>query len=255
MKTQSGLRRDEISVLDSELAHAPCIRESFHRESSDVKALLQLSSITISEFSRRLTASERSLALAQKKMDGLHRANAGLRTELMRVNIKADQAQHLAFHDELTGLANRRLLLDRLTQAIAHASRQKRHVALVFFDINGFKSINDTYGHAHGDAVLKGVAERLRICLRTTDTACRYGGDEFVVMLPEIAGEQSVAAVEQKLRCQLAEPYLINGDRLTAKPSIGIAVYPDDATDHHDLIRLADLAMYNAKPLKQAHNN
>lgn len=251
MKKQVGLRGNGIPSLDCELAHVPYFPESLHREPADVNALLQLSSITISEFSRRLTASERTLALAQKKMDSLHRANAGLRTELMRVNVKADKAQYLAFHDELTGLANRRLLLDRLTLAIAHASRQKKHVALVFFDIDDFKSINDQHGHAHGDAILQGVAERLRICLRTTDTACRYGGDEFIVMLPEIEGEQSASIVEQKLRAKLAEPYRVNGDLVTANLSIGIAVYPDDATDHHDLIRLADQAMYNAKSLRK----
>lgn len=251
MKNQSELRSNGISILDCELAHVPHFPDSLYREPSDVNALLQLSSITISEFSRRLTASERNLALAQKKMDSLHRANIGLRTELMLVNIKADKAQHLAFHDELTGLANRRLLLDRLTLAIAHAMRQERHVALVFFDIDDFKSINDQYGHAHGDAILQCVAERLRICLRATDTACRYGGDEFIVMLPEIAGEQSAAVVEQKLRAQLAEPYRVNGDLVTANISIGIAVYPDDATDHQDLIRLADQAMYHAKSLRK----
>lgn len=235
MKKQSVLRSNGISINVCEPVQAPSFQEVLYREPSDMNALLQLSSITISEFSRRLTVSERNLALAQKRMDALHKDNVGLRTELMRVTVKANKAQHLAFHDELTGLANRRLLLDRLTLAIAHASRQKRHVALAFFDIDDFKSINDQYGHAHGDAILQGVAERLRFCLRTTDTACRYGGDEFIVMLPEIAGEQSAAVVEQKLRTHLAEPYRVNGDLVTANLSIGIAVYPDDAMDHHNL--------------------
>ncbi len=104
------------------------------------------------------------------------------------------------------------------------------------------------FGHTDGDKLLQAVAERLCACLRAADTACRYGGDEFIVMLPEVDGEQSAAVVEQKIRAQLAAPYLIDGTLITVTLSIGTAVYPVDARDHRDLIKLADTAMYRAKP-------
>jgi len=165
----------------------------------------------------------------------------------MEVERKAATANHLAYHDALTGLPNRRLLLDRLNQAIAQASRQKKRVALVFFDVDGFKAINDKLGHTAGDKLLQGVAQRLSTCLRAADTACRYGGDEFIVLLPEVEGGQSAAIVEQKIRAQLAAPYLVDGTMISVTLSIGTAVYPVDAKDHHDLIKLADAAMYSVK--------
>jgi len=183
----------------------------------------------------------------QKELDALAEANSYLRRQLMEVERMAATANHLAYHDALTGLPNRRLLLDRLNQAIAQASRQKKRVALVFFDVDGFKVINDKLGHTNGDKLLQGVAQRLSSCLRAADTACRYGGDEFIVLLPEVEGERSAAVVEQKIRATLAAPYLVDGTMITVTLSIGTAVYPVDARDHHELIRLADAAMYSVK--------
>jgi len=193
------------------------------------------------------TASEQHSTAVHKELEALAEANSTLRRKLMEVERKAATANHLAYHDALTGLPNRRLLLDRLNQAIAQASRQKKRVALVFFDVDGFKVINDKLGHTNGDKLLQGVAQRLSACLRAADTACRYGGDEFIVLLPEVEGERSAAAVVQKIRATLAAPYLVDGTMITVTLSIGTAVYPVDARDHHELIRLADAAMYSVK--------
>lgn len=212
-----------------------------------LRMLLEQSRMTLTALTQALADREQHLSAAHKKLAILTQANTQLRRELKGIEKKATIANHLAFHDPLTGLPNRRLLMDRLSQAIAQASRQKKSVALVFFDVNGFKAINDKLGHSHGDKLLRIVAQRLCACLRAADTACRYGGDEFIVLLPEIDGEQNAAVVQQKIRAQLAAPYLLNGKRVRMTLSIGSAVYPADAKDRHDLIRLADAAMYCAK--------
>lgn len=201
----------------------------------------------MTELTHASTVSGRHSTAAQNKLEALVEANSYLRRKLMEAERKAATANHLAYHDALTGLPNRRLLMDRLNQAIAQASRQKKRVALVFFDVDGFKVINDKLGHTNGDKLLQGVAQRLSACLRAADTACRYGGDEFIVLLPEVEGEGSAAVVEQKIRAALAAPYLVDGTLITVTLSIGTAVYPVDAKDHHDLIRLADAAMYSVK--------
>lgn len=161
------------------------------------------------------------------------------------------QAQHLADHDELTGLPNRSVLRDRLSQAIAQAARQHKQVGLLLLDMDGFKSVNDRLGHATGDKLLQRVAQRLLTCIRGADTACRYGGDEFVILLPEVGGGESVAEVARKLRAQLDPPYVVDGHTIEVTASIGVAVYPADGDSQNELIRRADLAMYRAKP----HNN
>jgi diguanylate cyclase len=213
----------------------------------DLTAQLQKSHVALAELALALRTTKRHSVAVRKKLESVEKTNSSLRREMVEVETKAATANHLAYHDALTGLPNRRLLLDRLNQAIAQASRQRKRVALVFFDVDGFKAINDKMGHTSGDKLLQAVAQRLCACLRTADTACRYGGDEFIVMLPEIEGEQSAAVVEQKIRKQLAAPYLVDGSTITVTLSIGTAVYPVDANDHRDLIKLADLAMYSAK--------
>ncbi len=201
----------------------------------------------VAGLTQALTASERHSTEVQKKLEALAEANSYLRGKLVEVERKVVMASHLAYHDALTGLPNRRLLLDRLNQAIARPSRHGRRVALVFFDVDGFKAINDRLGHATGDKVLQEIAQRLSACLRATDTACRYGGDEFIVMLPEVEGAQGESVVKQKILTQLAAPYLIDGAVIAVTLSMGIAVYPEDAKDCHGLIQLADAAMYSVK--------
>lgn len=217
---------------------------------------LQQSTVALVEFARAFKArNERRSTISQKKLKILEETNVSLRRELIAAEKRALIANHLAYHDPLTGLPNRRLLLDRLNQAIVQASRQKKSVALVFFDVDGFKKINDKLGHTSGDKLLQGVAQRLCGCLRAMDTACRYGGDEFIVMLPEVDGEQSATIVEHKIRAQLATPYLIDGSAITVAVSSGTAVYPADANDYRELIKLADTAMYSAKANGAAPTN
>ena len=124
----------------------------------------------------------------------------------MEVERKVVMASHLAYHDALTGLPNRRLLLDRLNQATARPSRHRRRVALVFFDVDGFKAINDKLGHAKGDKILQEIARRLSACLRETDTACRYGGTSSSSCCRKSRTSRGAAVVQQKIRAQLAAP-------------------------------------------------
>src|SRR5271166_3896244 len=154
---------------------------------------------------------------------------------------------HLAQHDGLTDLPNRILLYDRLTQAITLAKRRRKKLAVLFLDLDRFKHINDSLGHGIGDRVLQSVAERLRECVRTTDTVSRQGGDEFVVLLSEIKKLQDAAVCAEKILAALSEPFGIDHHNLYAAASIGIATYPDDGTDADTLMKHADLAMYQAK--------
>ncbi|MEO7717757.1 MAG: EAL domain-containing protein [Capsulimonas sp.] len=152
-----------------------------------------------------------------------------------------------AFHDSLTGLPNRVLFLDRLRQALAIAGRKREQVAVLILDIDRFKDVNDTLGHAAGDALLQEVAERLRISLRAEDTLARMGGDEFTLMMPSLKDPQDAAHVAQKLLENLRRPLVIDGHELFVTASIGISVYPHDGDEDSTLLRHADQAMYRAK--------
>jgi len=154
---------------------------------------------------------------------------------------------HLAQHDFLTGLPNRLLLTERLSRAIGQARRHGKRVALMFLDLDNFKHINDSLGHTIGDLLLQLVAERLKICVRNTDTVCRQGGDEFVILLTEIEQTQDAASVAEKLLAAFAEPCLIGGQELHVTLSIGISIYPDDGQDADEVMKNADTAMYHAK--------
>ena len=163
------------------------------------------------------------------------------------------QMSYMAEHDFLTGLPNRSLLTDRLAQAIALAQRHGKKVALMFLDLDHFKHINDSLGHAVGDQLLQSVAKRLQECVRHSDTVCRQGGDEFVVLLAEVEAVQDAALTAEKLIEAMAAPHLIGGHRLHVTLSIGISLYPDDGKDVEALVRNADTAMYHAK--KSGRNN
>lgn len=156
---------------------------------------------------------------------------------------------YLAEHDFLTGLPNRALLTERLSQAIGLAHRHRKQVALLFLDLDDFKHINDSLGHAVGDQLLKSVAGRLAACVRGTDTVCRQGGDEFVILLAEIERPQDAAQIAEKLRAALAVPHLIGGHELHVALSIGISVYPDDGISVDTVMQNADTAMYHAKAI------
>lgn len=157
------------------------------------------------------------------------------------------QIQQLAFHDGLTGLPNRRLLSDRIEMAIAHAWRERAHLAVLFIDLDRFKTINDSMGHAVGDELLKQVAQRLAALVRSGDTVSRVGGDEFVVLSPGCHQPSDAAALGEKILHELAQPFWVQETRVQITPSIGIALFPENGTDASSLIGNADAAMYQAK--------
>jgi diguanylate cyclase (GGDEF)-like protein/PAS domain S-box-containing protein len=161
---------------------------------------------------------------------------------------QAEEKIHgLAFLDQLTGLANRFSLHERLAQALGMAQRNNRQLALMLIDLDNFKTINDTLGHPIGDQLLIQVAQRLAGSVRQSDLVARLGGDEFVVLVPEADSPMDVANVADKILTTVSAPYLIDGHDLHSSPSIGICLYPDDATEAQDLIKKADVAMYHAK--------
>jgi diguanylate cyclase (GGDEF)-like protein/PAS domain S-box-containing protein len=154
---------------------------------------------------------------------------------------------HSAHHDAVTDLPNRLLLSDRISCAITAARRHKKMFAVMFVDLDHFKSINDSLGHATGDKLLQAVARRLQACLRESDTVGRHGGDEFVVLLPEIEDEKDARTSSAKILASLSRPYLINELSMHITGTIGISIYPQDGTDPQTLLQNADMAMYEAK--------
>lgn len=163
---------------------------------------------------------------------------------------RAEQEIHqLANYDILTGLPNRNLLHDRLQQAIVQAARSQGSVGILFLDLDRFKGINDSLGHRAGDELLRTVAERLRVCVRESDTLARIGGDEFVIILSMVADEDGISSAATKVLGIISEPFVIEGQELYLTASIGIAVYPNDGIDVQTLLKHADLAMYQAKDM------
>ena len=158
-----------------------------------------------------------------------------------------ERLSYLAYHDTLTGLPNRVLLLERLQQALVDAERVERIVAVMFLDLDRFKVINDSLGHHVGDALLKAVAERLKSCLRPGDIIARLGGDEFTVVLANVAHVDDVARVARKIVDSFAEPFRIEDHELFTTTSIGITLFPLDVQEPEKLLKNADAAMYHAK--------
>jgi diguanylate cyclase (GGDEF)-like protein/PAS domain S-box-containing protein len=160
-----------------------------------------------------------------------------------------EQIQHQAYHDALTGLPNRMLFLDRLQIALAHARRQGGQPAVLFLDLDDFKVINDTLGHATGDRLLQGLAERLITNVREDDTVARMGGDEFTLLLPNVGRVEDAARLAGKLLEAVAQPFQIDGQDLFVTTSVGVSLYPGDGEDAETLLKNADRAMYRAKEL------
>ena len=165
---------------------------------------------------------------------------------LKRQRAEAD-LERLARYDSLTGLPNRSFFLDTLERTLSRASRREARAALVFLDLDGFKAVNDRLGHAAGDAVLQAVADRLRAGTRTSDLVARIGGDEFTVLVQDLARPDDAALVARGLLDRLVRPVAIGDDEISLSASAGISVYPEDGTDAQALLRHADLAMYRAK--------
>lgn len=158
-----------------------------------------------------------------------------------------EAAAYQSYHDPLTGLANRLLFNDRINMCLSFAQRNKEMLALLFLDLDNFKCINDKFGHNIGDQLLKEVAERIVSCLRAEDTVSRFGGDEFIVLIPHILNDEDAKQVANKIFEVISKPWIIDGNEFLVTTSIGIALFPDDGEDPDTLINKADNAMYHAK--------
>lgn len=172
---------------------------------------------------------------------------AALFDDITQRKMSEGQIQKLAYSDSLTGLPNRTLFFDRLNQTLARADRNAAQIAVLFLDLDGFKVVNDTLGHASGDDLLLQVSQRLRNCIRSSDTLARLGGDEFVVLASYSGKELNIAHVAQNLLDKVAPAYFIDGREIYTSVSIGIALFPEDGRDAETLLRCADMAMYSAK--------
>jgi diguanylate cyclase (GGDEF)-like protein/PAS domain S-box-containing protein len=171
----------------------------------------------------------------------------GITREINELKRTELDLQHLATHDMLTGLPNRYLLMDRLTQVLAHSRRAKASFAVLFLDVDDFKAINDDNGHDFGDLVIETMASRLVENVRASDTVARVGGDEFVIVIEALGKREDVTIVAAKIRERLARPMILQRRRVTATVSIGISFFPENGDDTEVLVRAADYAMYLAK--------
>ena len=201
-------------------------------------------SLTVATYrkGRRYSQTDQDLLVALSEMANIALTDAGMLASM----------SHLAFHDSLTGLANRALFIDHLEMALARARRHPdRAVGILFVDINDFKSLNDTQGHAVGDEVLAAVGEKLVEAQRDTDTAARLGGDEFAILVDDIGGRAEAIAVAERVWGSFEEPLRVSGREVSITASIGVAVASGPTDDAHSLLRNADLAMYHAKQKKQ----
>jgi diguanylate cyclase (GGDEF)-like protein len=170
-----------------------------------------------------------------------------LEEERKQLLAASEQIEHLAYHDALTGLPNRNLFLDHLRLALALAAREGRQVAVLFLDLDRFKTINDSLGHASGDDLLRTIADRLRACLREGDTVARLGGDEFTVLLPEVPSEHDAVRVAEKLLDRIRQPLVLQASEIVVTGSIGLSRFPRDGDFPEELVKKADVAMYQAK--------
>ena len=186
------------------------------------------------------------LSVTEVKFGDAHFFTAVLR-DISEQKLALKRIEQLAHYDELTHLPNRSLLYDRLGQAITMAKRNRSSIALMYIDLDGFKTVNDTMGHHMGDLLLVQTAERLRLCVRESDTLARIGGDEFTILLNDAHERENVERVAQKIIHSIAQPFYLEGQAAHIGASVGIARYPDDAPTNGTLLIVADKAMYAAK--------
>ena len=177
----------------------------------------------------------------------LRRALERADRENEQVRAGMERIRYLSYHDALTGLPNRAIAEDRFAVASAAARRSGEYVALLYLDLDDFKVVNDTLGHPVGDRLLQAVAQRLAALLRETDTLCRFGGDEFLVLLAGLATREGASRVATKIVDALAQPFELDGHQVPTGASIGVVIFPDDAVEFDELVKRADLAMYQAK--------
>ena len=197
----------------------------------------------VQEAANKLSNVNQALAL---EVHARHVLEAKLETVIQ----EGEQALHASFHDQLTGLPNRALFNDRLEHGLAQAKRHSFTLAVMFIDLNGFKAVNDKYGHAVGDALLQSVADRLQENTREDDTISRYGGDEFLYLLMSIDDDKHVLQIAEKIAAAIQKPCALSVGDVVVKSSIGISLFPRDGSTVAELIESADKAMYQAKRAK-----
>ena len=188
-----------------------------------------------------------------KQRDGKISHFVAVKEDITALKEAKERIHHLAYHDMLTGLPTRKLFMEHLVKALAVARRNTTRVAVLFVDLDGFKKVNDTLGHDAGDLLLKKTGERLCGCVRDVDTVARIGGDEFLILLTNLADNDSIAEVAERMIQAVALPYKLETLEMNITASIGIALYPDDAESSQKLVKLADLAMYEIK--RRGKNN
>ncbi|MFH5182188.1 diguanylate cyclase domain-containing protein [Paenibacillus sp. TAB 01] len=179
-----------------------------------------------------------------------HGASAGVGLvvrDISRQKLQEERLTHMAYYDPLTGLPNRRLFEDRYSQALMAAKRYQHRVALLYLDLDDFKQINDGFGHAAGDDLLRTVSSRLAHCVRDPDTVSRLGGDEFVILLQQFEHRDDIRKVAMRVIDSLNQPYFLHNRSISITCSIGAAEYPQDGSDKEALLQYADAAMYQAK--------
>jgi diguanylate cyclase (GGDEF)-like protein len=197
------------------------------------------------ELSRALDDCRQQLVIAQQQNSDLRQRCSLLDEKLSSLEVALAQANQFANVDQLTGLPNRRLLRDRFTQAAALAQRHRQGLALLFLDLDDFKRVNDELGHEAGDKLLQRFARRLSNSMRTSDTSCRYGGDEFVALLTKLERRDDAVIALQKIRAQLARPYVIGRHSIRLTVTDGLAIYPEDGRRFTDLIQMSDRSMFS----------
>jgi diguanylate cyclase (GGDEF)-like protein len=227
--------QDKLGRLNAQVASMRAILTQLLQEVVRAESLLEHTQTT-----RLLEANERLVVSA-----------LGALTDAEIAYDARDELSRTGGLDQLTGLPNRTLLLDRLEHAISNSKRHGNRVALLFLDLNGFKQINDAFGHAAEDRALQLVADCLRSLVRETDTVCRHGGDEFLIVLAEVANAADAAIVAEKVNAALGEYSQVDGHEMRLTASIGISIYPEDGVDTKTLIDRADAAMYLAKKQEQ----
>ena len=234
-----------MAVPVANLYHTASDREAFLTKLKSEK------SVTNQEMKFRRKNGESAWAVLNVSLvdddSGIAGIVEGMLVDITERKVAEERVQSLAYYDALTGLPNRILLHDRLSKALATARRQKHKVALLFFDLDRFKIINDSLGHSVGDLLLQDVAERLKSCAREEDTVARLGGDEFLIVLTHVNDIPSAAVSAERFMDALTSTFVIQGHSLSIGCSLGISIFPEHGADSETLIKHADAAMYSAK--------
>ena len=185
--------------------------------------------------------------------DGEVQQFAAIINDITERKLDEEQIRYQANYDQLTGIPNRALFMDRLARLVIESRRTKTNIGLMFIDLDGFKAVNDTLGHDAGDILLKQTADRLNYCVRESDTVARLGGDEFTVIMPLIDSIESTVVVADRILESLTEPFDLDGQEGQISASIGISIYPEQADDDKQLLHKADVAMFHAKSQGKAN--